>query len=426
MTDQSTHFFWIWIVALSVTVPGASLPARESATGSASELSLAAAIQAALSRNPRLQATASRVEAAQGRAYQAKLWSNPELELGVEEWSTERDEGFSDSKQTLGIVQELPFPGKKSLDGKIARADVDFRHAELSLRRLELVRDVKAAYFQVLAAERFVAVANGLVDVARSSADAARHRVEAGATSDQEQLRAEIQLEQAKTDLVDLERDLVSARQLFAAILGRTDWENARLTDALADSPHPELLRQNPRAWLAEHPSMTAALAARDRAQLAVRRAGLEPYPNVKVGAAGGRIGASDESIVEFRLSLPLPIIDRAKGRKAEVRAELAAAEAEVAEIELALRRDWRRADQRYRAALAQVESYRDRILPKSAQALELVQGGFEQGKFGLIDLLDTQRTAAKARLEYQRKLLELNVAQAELEALVAAAPSAE
>jgi cobalt-zinc-cadmium efflux system outer membrane protein len=171
---------------------------------------------------------------------------------------------------------------------------------------------------------------------------------------------------------------------------------------------------------------MAAALAARDRAKLAVRRAGLEPYPNVKVGAAGGRIGASDESIVEFRLSLPLPIIDRAKGRKAEVRAELAAAEAEVAEIELELRRDWGRADQRYRAALFQVESYRDRILPKSAQALELVQGGFEQGKFGLIDLLDIQRTAAKARLEYQRKLLELNVAQAELEALVAAAPITE
>jgi cobalt-zinc-cadmium efflux system outer membrane protein len=292
MTDHSTHILWIWIVALAVTFPGALGSAQEPSTGSAPELSLAAAIQAALSRNPRLQATASRVEAAQGRAYQAKLWSNPELELGVEEWSTERDKGFSDSKKTLGIVQELPFPGKKSLDGKIARADVDFRQAELSLRRLELVRDVKAAYFQTLAAERFVAVADGLVDVARSSADAARHRVEAGATSDQEQLRAEIQLEQAKTDLVDFERDLISARQLFAAILGRTDWENAQLTGELADSPQPELLRQDPRAWLAAHPSMAAALAARDRAKLAVRRAGLEPYPNVKVGAAGGRIGA--------------------------------------------------------------------------------------------------------------------------------------
>jgi outer membrane protein TolC len=51
------------------------------------------------------------------------------------------------------------------------------------------------------------------------------------------------------------------------------------------------------------------------------------------------------------------------------------------------------------------------------------VQTGFEQGKFGFIDLLDTQRTTAEARLAYQLKLLELNVAQAEIEALLARSP---
>ena len=59
------------------------------------------------------------------------------------------------------------------------------------------------------------------------------------------------------------------------------------------------------------------------------------------------------------------------------------------------------------------------RILPKANEALRLVQTGFEQGKFGFIDLLDTQRTTAEVRLTYQQKLLELNVAQAELEALL-------
>ena len=49
---------------------------------------------------------------------------------------------------------------------------------------------------------------------------------------------------------------------------------------------------------------------------------------------------------------------------------------------------------------------------------------GFEQGKFGFIDLLDTQRTTAEVRLAYQQKLLELNVAQAELEALLARNPT--
>ena len=119
-----------------------------------------------------------------------------------------------------------------------------------------------------------------------------------------------------------------------------------------------------------------------------------------------------------------MPIIDRSKGRKQEAQANVSVAEAELAAIEQRLLRDWGTASQRLRTAAEQVASYRERILPKANEALRLVQRGFEEGKFGFIDLLDTQRTAAEVRLAYQQKLLELNVAQADLEALLARNPA--
>ena len=128
---------------------------------------------------------------------------------------------------------------------------------------------------------------------------------------------------------------------------------------------------------------------------------------------------------MELRFSLPIPLIDRAKGKKQEARANVSIAEAELTSIEQRLLREWGVATQRFRTAVEQVTNYRERILPKADKALELVRGGFEQGKFGFIDLLDTQRTTAEARLTYQQKLLELNVAQAELEALLASPPPA-
>jgi cobalt-zinc-cadmium efflux system outer membrane protein len=76
------------------------------------------------------------------------------------------------------------------------------------------------------------------------------------------------------------------------------------------------------------------------------------------------------------------------------------------------------------RTAVEQVANYRERILPRANEALRLVQRGFEEGKFGFIDLLDTQRTAAQARLAYQTKLLELNIAEADIEALLGRVPS--
>ena len=415
--------FWKLVAALVFGFAFAQARAEMATPSATNVLTLDAAIGIALAQNPELRASSSRVDAAAGRAYQAKLWSNPELELSTEEGPADGGRSISDAKQTIGVVQELPFPGKKSLDRKIGNAGVRLSEAELALRRLELVRDVKAAFFQVLAAERLVEVAGELVNVAESFADTARKRVEAGAATDPEQLRAEIQLEQAKIDLVGFQRKLVAVREGFATVLGRPDVRDVRLSGTLVDSAHTALLEQGPERWLPTHPSTVGARTARDRADLELRRARLEPFPNVKLGVAGGRLGETDESIVEFKLSLPLPLIDRARGAKQEARANVAVAEAELTSIEQALLRAWGTTRHRYRAAIEQVTNYRERILPKAERALELMRGGFEQGKFDFIDLLDTQRTTAEARLAYQRKLLELNVAQAELEALLGAVP---
>jgi cobalt-zinc-cadmium efflux system outer membrane protein len=72
----------------------------------------------------------------------------------------------------------------------------------------------------------------------------------------------------------------------------------------------------------------------------------------------------------------------------------------------------------RLQTAQSQADAYRARILPKAEEALRLVRGGFEAGKFGFLDLVDTQRTAVEVRLAYYDILLELNTAAADLDAL--------
>jgi outer membrane protein, heavy metal efflux system len=425
---QNCPWLPLLVGAACVSRLGFAAPAVEPPTTSPPSptnvvLTLNDALQLALANNPDLRASGSRIDAASGRAYQAKLWTNPELEVSAEDWPVSGGGGFSDSKQTIGVAQTFPFPGKKKLDRQIGASGVRLTQAELSLRRLELMRDVKTTFFQVLAAERLVAVETELVTVAEASATAARKRVAAGAAADQEQLRAEIPLEQARTELSGFQRELVTARQTLALHLGRPDLSEAAISGALAETPSPSLLDQGPERWLTNHPSVVTARTSRDRAQLELRRARLEPYPDVKVGLAGGRIGESGESIIQLGFSLPIPIIDRSKGKKQEAQANVSVADAELASIEQRLLRDWGTVRQRLRTAADQAANYHERILPKANEALRLVQTGFEQGKFGFIDLLDTQRTTAEVRLAYQQKLLELNVAQADLEALLARSP---
>ena len=240
----------------------------------------------------------------------------------------------------------------------------------------------------------------------------------------QEQIRAEIQLEQTQTEKVSAIRETAVARQQLVVLLGRPDLREAPLTDAPDESADFARSSWVPSAWLDGHPAMVAARARRDHAVATLRRAGLEPLPDVKVGLAGGRDEAAEENLMELRFTLPLPLFDRSKGKRLEAQAGVREAEADIVATEQRLIAEWRAAIARYKAAAQQVAAHRDRILPKSEQALRLVQSGFEEGKFGYLDLLDIQRTTAEARMIYQKKLFELNSARAELEALAEPVPA--
>ena len=416
-----------WPLFLAVALCSVSVllaMGREFQSGAVTNvLTLEGAIRLALDSNPQLRAADSQIASAAGRAYQSKLWSNPELELSAEDWPTGGG-GFADAKKLMGVSQTVPFPGKKKLDGSIGRLGVRVSEAEYGLRKVELVREVKTAFFEVLAAGRLVEVARELVAVSQSSATTARKRVQAGAAADQEQLRAEIPLEEARTELAGFEREQEISRQKLAMLLGRPDLHAAPVSGVLAETANLSLLQDRPSQWLARHPSVLAARATKERAEAESRRARLEPYPDVKLGAAGGQEAGGAGSIVQFMLTVPMPIIDRSKGRKQEARANVSVAEAELAAVEQRLLRDWGMASQRLRTAVEQVANYRERILPRANEALRLLQRGFEEGKFGFIDLLDTQRTAAQVRLAYQQKLLELNIAEADIEALLALVPN--
>jgi len=407
---------------LTAALAGAGVPPSKAqgtnAVATTNQLTLEGAIRIALQSNPALRASGARVDSASGRAQQAGKWSNPELELSAEDWPVNQGSGFSDAKQLIGITQVLPYPRKKSLDRRIGVAGVKLSGAELAVHRTEVARDVKAGFYRVLAAKRMVEVSSKLESVAEAAAATARKRVDAGAAALQEQLRAEVQLEQARTKQSERQNELESARQILASLLGRPELKSARLAGALTETPNPALLNARPEDWLIQHPSAAAARANVERAQLEARRARLDKYPDMELGLAGGLVGATDESIVQVGVSIPLPLLDRGKGRESEANANVKIADAEYQAVQQHLQREWANAHERYRTALNQVARYRGRILPKAEEALRLVQTGFEEGKFGFIDLLDTQRTDAEVHLAHQEKLLELNLAQAELEAL--------
>ncbi len=383
------------------------------------KLDLSAALAEAVANNPELRASRARIEAATGRAVQARVWPNPNLELSSEQYPPDRG-GFNGAQNMVGVAQTVPFPGKKALDAKIGAQSVTVTEWDYLGRELELVRDVKSAFYRALAAQKKLAVIGQLAELARSTAEAVGKRVVAGAAADQEQLRAEVEHDRAVAEIAAARREVAEPLKTLAALMGRPRDALGPLAGELAEQVQRPNLDQARDQMLARHPNVRAALACRERADLELRRAKLDPYPDVSFGVAGGRDFAAREGIMTFRVSIPLPLFDRAQGKKREARANADIARYDLTTVEVRLTHELAVLDERLRAAGEQVETYRTRIVPKAEAASRLVRSGYNAGKFGLLDILDTQRTTFEVRLTYYDRLLELNAAQAELEALLA------
>ncbi len=377
------------------------------------ELTLEDALRTALAHNPRLHSARQAIESAEGRAEQARAWLNPEISFTAEDVPS--DGSLSDGKNLVGVSQTVLFPLKPWFKGRAGRSEVEENQANYGLFAIGLEREVKIAFFRALAAEQSLAITREVAGLAEGLADAGRKRVEAGAAPLQEELRAEIELERVRSDVYGRERERDLALENLFVLMGEPSRDVTLVGDLSADTTlvGPTSTADSVRL----HPLLAGAAARRDRAENELRSAKLEPLPDFDLHFAAGRDEADDD-VMEIEAAFSIPLFNWGGGLRREKRAELGAARAELAAAGRDFEASRRNAAQTFRAAARQMSAYRDRILPRAEQALELVRRGFEAGKFGFIDLLDTQRTLAEVRLAYIEKLFDLNSARAEWDAL--------
>ena len=381
-------------------------------------LSLPQAHSLAQVHNPLIRATQSSKNLARAERIQAGLWKNPQLEVFSEEVPINSG-GLSQANNMLGIAQTIPFPGKKKMDREIADIGVKQSNFYYESVAIQVRQNVEIAYYQVLGAEKRQSIAEELLNVAKSLSETANKRFNAGASAAQEGVRAEIEYEMALAKVLDIKREVAAARRALMNVIGKQQVEWLPLTDKMLIKTDPVILTNAKASILDKHPRLRAALAAKEGSDVAVKRAKRERYPDVTFGIAGGREEIEGQELVEFRISLPLPIIDRGQAKISKAFAESEIAAARLTAVEQALLGEFNQLKIGHHAAMQKVMAYRERILPKSDEALRMVQMGFEEGKFEFIDLLDTQRMAAEARLDYQKSLLDLNEIQARLKALI-------
>jgi cobalt-zinc-cadmium efflux system outer membrane protein len=381
-------------------------------------LTLTDAVRRALAANPKLTAAERDVGIAAGKRLQAAAIPNPELSVELDNaFGSGVYRGLRAAETTVQLSQLIELGGKREARIAASNAEVESARYQRLALRLEIASETASAFLTVLGGQRRVRVYDTQIQALDRLIPLLQRRVEAGASSPAEIGRAQI-----AADLVRAERErartaLAIARRELAAHMGG---DNVELGEALGD-----LVRTgNPPSFVSivrsldNHPQLVRWTAVRAQRDAEIISARLKSIPDVRASAGWRHYRDSDDNAVRLSASVALPVWDQNLGGRTEAHEARLKADAEYAAARQALVLTLARAYETMQGALRELEPLRRSALPNVRQTVETIEGGYAQGRFTLLDVLDIQNTATQTALREQEVLVSFHTAVATLEGL--------
>ena len=388
-------------------------PAAAAAAGQT--LTESQALDRLRAEHPRLEALRASVEELAASVRQPSLPANPTVTF------TREDAGLG-SDDFLLVSQELPLRGRRRLLGQAARQAVTAAQGRAADARLAFESHLRLAFADLLFAQaREQALETGAGEL-RRLVTVLEVREREGEGSRFDRLRAE-------REVADVEADREAASILRATARARVasffapGARAAGLAAAgdLSDVAQPaavDVLVERALARRADY----RALAASESRWATERRAAERlriPVAALTGGLKRAGFATARESGYSIGATVSVPLFDRGQAQVARADAARARTGAERRTLRTHIEREVRVAHgaaSRYRDL---AERYRVESVEPAAELVSIAEAAYEEGEFGILELLDAHRVALDARLRHLELTAEARRAAIELDRAV-------
>lgn len=405
------------------TIAKATVPATPLEAGAApttQSLTLSDAILKSAEHNPMVHAARLRWEASLNRRAQATALPDPKVEGTA--FNPEDDEEWM-----LEFSQELPWPGKLMIAGKVAdkEAQAEFLKYEVAMR--DAVSETKITWWELWYLDHAQEVTEKIEKLYERYAALAAGGVKLGETNLPETFRAEAQRAQLGYDVIRLKeiREVESAR--MRELTGDSVTPPIQILSDSLPSAEPLPRLEELQVYAEQYnQELRAAGIEQDRMREELRLARRQAIPDFMIGMRYTRMVEPDliepgmsgpENPIGYTLGFTVPIWPRkytAMAREARLNAE--AAELEVEGTALKLQSDLTRA---YFDAVNSdrlVQLYETTLIPQSQQALQSAEELFRTGSASMAGVLETTATVHNFELARLRAVADRAQNRARLE----------
>ncbi len=332
-------------------------------------LTLADLQKLALTNSPVLRQAAAAIEAAKGAAWQAGLYPNPVIGYQAEEI------GPTAGMQGGHITQTITTAGKLGLARDVARTDIRIAEHKFTQAQADVRTQVRAGYFNVLAARKNLAVTRALNQLTDEIYRVLVVQLKVGEVAAYEPMQVRVLALQTRAQLVQAHNRYLAAWKELAAALGLPGLPLTELAGRIEMSIPNYQYESVLARVLTRHSDVLIADDRVAKAQLSLRLAQVMPIPDVGVRVMVQKDNTSQPSAIISGVSveIPFPLFNRNQGNIYQAQAFLGQASEEGHRVRAELTARLAGAFERYDNNRTLAGLYGQQILPNQVQAFRAV-----------------------------------------------------
>jgi cobalt-zinc-cadmium efflux system outer membrane protein len=264
-----------------------------------------------------------------------------------------------------------------------------------------LVFNLRTAFVQTLQEKAVLDLAKENLSYYDHVLDVNRDRYNAGAISQVDLDRLELQRVQYESDLRMAEVNLRTAKiQLLALLNDRTPVEQFDVTGAFEYATQIAPLEEVRQSAIDTRPDLKAALQAIDKAKTDHRLAVANGSTDPTFGFDVGRNPPIDQYI-GFSVNFPLKIFDRNQGEKARTQLDIDRNEKVMEATRAGVLSDVDSAYSSVMSTVTLLAPYKERYLQQASRIRDTISFSYEHGAASLLDFLNAQADYRGVQLNY-------------------------
>lgn len=322
--------------------------------------------------------------------------------------------------QVVSFDLPVELGGRRTRRIDLATQEVTLADADLQVELRVMRRELRDAFYSLIAADERVRLAEDVADIARRLRDAAQARFDAGAAPRLEVMQSDLGVARAETELELARGTRIAAQARLNSVLNFPPQQTTPVAGSLSDGV-PQITYGSA---LSQALTSNVDLVVLDR-QIAVeqRRVDLlraERTPTPVFSVHGLFNNAPDfNNGIGAAVNVDVPIFTRNQGPIAESIATAAQLRAKREDVRRDVENSVYAIVARVDAERRQLDAFAQRLVPTATDLEALAEESYRAGRTSVLGVLDAQRNLRDVRRDALQAALDLQLSLADLEEIL-------